>query len=252
VSRVIGRTLYRGSTVLLRRLWGGLPTPIPGVGARLTVVPPAPMLARSYRRRRQSQPGSSWSRRKNAGPGKTVPWSLSLLGAMDALVRAPSLLLGSTTTGCRVPRRSVSRAMPPRPLPRTERSLACQRNSRRNACVLSDGSLLGCNRTQRAGGQLLVLRQANFSSSAEGVPESVVGVTAQRRPGSRSHHLQLGLGNSAAIAWHTSIDWRLADIRARYGSESLVGRFVDRAETQLRAATARVRERRRRAIQRST
>jgi hypothetical protein len=44
------------------------------------------------------------------------------------------------------------------------------------------------------------------------------------------------------------IDWRLADIRARYGPESIVGRFADQAEPHLRAATSRVQERRRRTI----
>lgn len=44
------------------------------------------------------------------------------------------------------------------------------------------------------------------------------------------------------------IDWRLADIRARYGPHSIVGRFADQAEPHLRAATSRVEERRRRAI----
>ncbi len=44
------------------------------------------------------------------------------------------------------------------------------------------------------------------------------------------------------------IDWRLADIRARYGPQSIVGHFAGQAEPHLRAATSRVQERRRRAI----
>ena len=44
------------------------------------------------------------------------------------------------------------------------------------------------------------------------------------------------------------IEWRLADIRVRYGPESLVGKFADQAEPHLRAATSRVQERRRSAI----
>lgn len=37
-----------------------------------------------------------------------------------------------------------------------------------------------------------------------------------------------------------ALDERLADIRARYGPEDLVSRFIDRAEPEIRAAVARM------------
>lgn len=40
-----------------------------------------------------------------------------------------------------------------------------------------------------------------------------------------------------------TVDWRLADIRDRYGPASIVGRFLQRAEPELRAAVHRIEKR---------
>jgi hypothetical protein len=40
-----------------------------------------------------------------------------------------------------------------------------------------------------------------------------------------------------------TIDERLAEILERYGADSIVGQFIQRAQPELRAATERVRER---------
>jgi putative nucleotidyltransferase with HDIG domain len=105
---------------------------------------------------------------------------------------------------------------------------------------------------------------------SQGVDEDVVSLVAHHS----CAHIEANLrGLSRKLAWFPShrnrnlqdamiwcdmtsgptgdevdIDWRLADIRARYGPESIGGRFADQAEPHLRAATSRVQERRRRAI----